>query len=326
MKNSKNFSIKIVSTMIVVIVCTVCLLMSSSLALTEKSAITTFEKSRYNIREDFAGEIGFLFTPKADISINSVSLPYFKENIKTKLFIYKAKVKSSQDTMTLPKEVELVQTVPFSFAGKTPNSKGYVSVKLSKPFALTKDTEYYMTYVTGKFDEFDCMKFYNSGMNATTIPILTSEEVRILSATFVLNVDNTEKFNLVREGANLLLDRSKPQVAFGIPDFTYTVNSSQISKPASIQASSSSTASKADSIVSSSATTSSEVDISVDEVEISMDSVASSQESVPVVTSQPDKSDDSNNSNLIVIFGLIIVAILTAGMIVIIFIVKRKFK
>lgn len=183
--------------------------------------ISSFDTAHYSVRQDFSGELGYLLKPNATVSVNAVSLPYFEGNKSTKVYFYQVSKTPQLQTHIFANEATLL--ISLDVALDEAAQDGWITADLKEPLVLQQGKEYLVTYVTGKFEDLgvDCLSFYNSGKGTSINPVTTTEDVRILSCTYVAPADDQHQ-GLYADGGIFCVDRTKPGAVFGPPNLHYT--------------------------------------------------------------------------------------------------------
>lgn len=199
------------------------------------AAIAGFELDNYDVRTDYTGEIGFYFKSLGELTVTEVAVPFFEGNVKSTVTIYALKASPALPGQIAHDELEPIGSAGVVLADATEDALGFVHAALATPITLQKDKEYLITMTSGKIGDTDYVKFFNSGVGASPKAVVSGAEVDILSCSFSYNLDTT-KSPLYADGAQFAIDTNVPKVAFGFPNFYYTVVPEETPTPTPVPA------------------------------------------------------------------------------------------
>lgn len=167
-------------------------------------AIQNFDKSKFDIRNDFYGKLGFIFSPSTDITLTHLGAPYFAGATQTTEYIYKV-VAEDAGAVSLG-NTTLIGSAEIKISSSTASADGFNYTQLQTPLDLKGGEKYIVVLETSANYPY----FYHYGILNGDVTSYVTPDWGISISTNVFFWDN-----------NFIEDRIRSNTIYGTPNFLY---------------------------------------------------------------------------------------------------------
>ncbi len=167
-----------------------------------RMAIQNFDRAKFGIRNDYTGQLGFMFSPSGDITVSHLGAPYFEGATQTTEYVYKV-LTDGTDSISAANTV-LVGSSVININLNTVRSDGFNYTQLQSPLKLTGGEKYLVVYDTSANNP----KFYDKGLAGSTVAITSDTGINIST-------------NIFLAGTDYIKDTKIANTIFGTPNFLY---------------------------------------------------------------------------------------------------------